>query len=277
MAYCEDCGTEYNTGTKFCPGCGKKIGEEISASETQRYESPKKNSDNNRPGAAMSVISFVLVFVAGIAIWKSAAMAIIISVIAFVLAIVAIARRCKVYGLAIAAIILSISTIGLGMLVGVIKIGAAGVKAATEASEEQAKANRERYSANAGYNSSGRNITTSPSTKKNTAPVNDEDDDSDSPAVADSGAVNPELKAFLDEYEAVMNKYIDFMAKYMKNPTDMTLLSEYATVLEEYEKYAKAVEKYDADKMSAADAAYYLEVTARVYAKMNKLLGSTGQ
>jgi len=81
-------------------------------------------------------------------------------------------------------------------------------------------------------------------------------------------SVDPELKAVLDEYETFMNEYIDFMAKY-KNSDDVTdMLSDYIEIMKQYADYMSAIEKYDPDEMSAADAAYYIDVTSRVSQKL---------
>ena len=85
--------------------------------------------------------------------------------------------------------------------------------------------------------------------------------------------VFPLLKAFLDEYEIFMDKYIEFMKSY-NNSTDVaSMMTQYTEIVGEYYKYMEALDKYDTDTMSAADAAYYLEVVARVE---KKLLQATG-
>lgn len=100
-------------------------------------------------------------------------------------------------------------------------------------------------------------------------------DDEGAEASAAPAGVNPDLKAFLDGYEAFIDKYIDFMQKYQANPTDLGLLMEYADMMQEYADFMEKVDEYDSDEMSAADAAYYLEVTSRCTQKMLRVLGST--
>jgi hypothetical protein len=85
--------------------------------------------------------------------------------------------------------------------------------------------------------------------------------------------VDPDLKAFLDEYEEFMNQYIDFMVKYESSDDTVSMLLDYTKMLQEYAEFADKLDKYDSNEMSAADAAYYLEVTSRVSAKMVKSLG----
>ena len=84
-----------------------------------------------------------------------------------------------------------------------------------------------------------------------------------------SGAVDPELKAFLDGYEDFMDEYVDFMKKYSDDPGNaMSMMGEYMEMLQKYEEFAAKAEKYDTDTMSPADAAYYLEVMTRIEKKM---------
>lgn len=83
-----------------------------------------------------------------------------------------------------------------------------------------------------------------------------------------SGEVNPDLKAFLDEYEAFMDDYVAFMKKYKESGSSAEMLSDYMTMMQRYADFASAAEKYNSEEMSAADAAYYLEVTTRISKKM---------
>lgn len=84
----------------------------------------------------------------------------------------------------------------------------------------------------------------------------------------DSGEVTPELKEFLDSYESFIDEYIEFMILYTESPDDITLLAKYASIMAKYAEYANALEAYDTDEMSDADAAYYLEFVARINQKL---------
>ncbi len=90
--------------------------------------------------------------------------------------------------------------------------------------------------------------------------------------IVDSGEVDPDLKAFLDEYEKFMDEYIEFMNEYNNSSDVSAMMNQYVEFIDEYAKYAEAIDKYDADKMSASDAAYYLEVVGRVEKKLLKAL-----
>ena len=87
------------------------------------------------------------------------------------------------------------------------------------------------------------------------------------------GLVDPELKEFLDRYEDFVDSYIEFMKEYQKNPTDMNLLLKYTSILQEYAEFAAAIEAYDDEDMSEADALYYAEVTLRCSQKMLAVVG----
>ncbi len=77
--------------------------------------------------------------------------------------------------------------------------------------------------------------------------------------------VDPDLKDFLDSYEAFVDEYVVFMQQYSKNPTDLSLLARYTDIMQKYSDFAVKVEKYDTKEMSTEDAAYYLEVTSRYH------------
>ena len=95
-----------------------------------------------------------------------------------------------------------------------------------------------------------------------------------SPAPARStsafGGVDPDLKAFLDEYEKFMDRYVAFMKSYAANPTDLNLLTQYYSMLADLAEFEETADRYDAkqSEMSAADVAYYLETLTRINNKL---------
>ena len=94
--------------------------------------------------------------------------------------------------------------------------------------------------------------------------ANDSGDDN-----ASEDAVDPDLKAFLDSYEEFMDEYVDFMKKYTADPANMvSMMTEYAEIMGKYAEFSEAIEKYDTETMSTADAKYYIDVTARVSKKL---------
>lgn len=87
---------------------------------------------------------------------------------------------------------------------------------------------------------------------------------------ADAELVDPELKAFLDGYEAFIDEYIEFMEKYSESDDTIGMLADYTDMMEKYADFAEKLDEYDSDTMSPADAAYYVEVTARCSEKLMK-------
>ncbi len=86
--------------------------------------------------------------------------------------------------------------------------------------------------------------------------------------------LDPDMVAFLDEYETFVDNYCDLMTKYYQNPTDLTLLSEYTKMIAQLEEFSQKADQYDSSDMSAEDAAYYMEVYNRCTQKMLKVAGS---
>ena len=96
---------------------------------------------------------------------------------------------------------------------------------------------------------------------------------SSSDDTTDTSEVDPELAAWLDAYEAFMDSYVDFMHEYADadGADAAAMLADYAQMMAEYAELAAELEEWDTDEMSAADLAYYLEVTARVEARLLEL------
>ena len=81
---------------------------------------------------------------------------------------------------------------------------------------------------------------------------------------ATSSAVSADFKDVMDSYESFMNKYCDFMETYNESSDPAAMLDDYNTIVAEELEWANKVNAYDQNSLSAADKAYYLEVTARV-------------
>lgn len=101
------------------------------------------------------------------------------------------------------------------------------------------------------------------STSDETAPVEAEDSTPAETEPAGSSSVSPDFKATMDEYEAFFNEYCDFMESYSQNPSDPTLITEYASMMSQYSDAMAALDAIDEGSLSAADSAYYLEVQTR--------------
>ena len=80
--------------------------------------------------------------------------------------------------------------------------------------------------------------------------------------------MRPEFKEAMDTYEAFYNEYCDFLGKYAQNPTDFSLLGQYAGMLSKAGEMDAAFKKWDEGNLNSAELQYYLEVNSRVLQKL---------
>ena len=80
--------------------------------------------------------------------------------------------------------------------------------------------------------------------------------------------VTPEFKELMDNYEAFFDEYIAFMDNYDENNLD--LMYDYLNYLEKFANTMDKLSEIDENELSEADTLYYLEVTTRIYAKLEK-------
>lgn len=84
--------------------------------------------------------------------------------------------------------------------------------------------------------------------------------------------VDPEFKAALDQYEAFIDDYCDFLEMYLKADTNtqLSMMENYSEWMNQYAEVMDAVQTLDAcqDEMTPAQLSYYVEVTARVSQRM---------
>lgn len=81
-------------------------------------------------------------------------------------------------------------------------------------------------------------------------------------------AIRPEFKKAMDDYEAFYDEYCQFMEKYKKNPTDLSLLTEYANMSTKLLEMDKSFGQWESENMNDAELSYYLEVSSRVAQKI---------
>lgn len=111
--------------------------------------------------------------------------------------------------------------------------------------------------------------TNSSSSSNNTSNSGSNSSSSNSTSSSSSSTVDPDLKKFLDSYEDFMDDYVAFMKKYTSDPNNaLSMMGDYMEMLQKYEEFAEKADRYNPDTMSAADAAYYLEVMTRIEKKM---------
>lgn len=85
---------------------------------------------------------------------------------------------------------------------------------------------------------------------------------------ASDNTIRPELKAFLDSYEAFMDEYCEFMKNY--NASDLSSLTKYMSLLEKELDFANKAEAWESENMTDAETLYYLQVINRVNEKLLK-------
>lgn len=84
----------------------------------------------------------------------------------------------------------------------------------------------------------------------------------------DASGLRPEFKAAMDTYESFMDEYCAFMEKYMANPTDLSLLSDYAAYMNDYTDAMAKFDAWESEDLNAEELDYYLEVSLRVSQKL---------
>lgn len=85
---------------------------------------------------------------------------------------------------------------------------------------------------------------------------------------AASTGIRTEFKEAMDTYEAFYDDYCEIMAKYTKNPTDLSILGKYADMLAKAEEMDKKFNAWDEGSLSGEELKYYLDVMNRVQKKM---------
>ncbi len=80
--------------------------------------------------------------------------------------------------------------------------------------------------------------------------------------------LDPAFKEAMDSYEKFVDEYVAFMKKYMDNPGDLSLLSDYADYMTQYADFVADFESWEDIEMGAEEAAYYIDVQARVTKKL---------
>lgn len=80
--------------------------------------------------------------------------------------------------------------------------------------------------------------------------------------------LRPDFKAAMDNYEKFMDEYVDFMKKYQQNPSDLSLLLDYANFMSRYTEFMNDFEAWESADMNDAETSYYIQVQLRVAQKL---------
>lgn len=87
-------------------------------------------------------------------------------------------------------------------------------------------------------------------------------------SAADNSIVRTDFKAAMDAYEAFYDEYCIFMEKYKANPTDLTLLAEYAAMMTKVAEMNEAFKEWEDAELNSEEMKYYLDVNNRVAQKL---------
>lgn len=79
-----------------------------------------------------------------------------------------------------------------------------------------------------------------------------------------SDGLRSEFKEAMDAYEVFYQEYCAYMKKLSENPSDWSLLAEYADIMSRADEMNEAFEAWDEDELSGKELEYYLAVNSRV-------------
>ena len=96
----------------------------------------------------------------------------------------------------------------------------------------------------------------------------------EAPAISESD-IRPEVKEFLDAYEAFMDEYVEFMQKYAKADANSmaSMMGDYFSMMSRYAEFSEVIDALDEADLTNAELALYLDVTNRVNQKLLKVMG----
>lgn len=89
-------------------------------------------------------------------------------------------------------------------------------------------------------------------------------------ATSTASSSNSQWKQVLSDYEAFMNKYVDFMKKYKKSSDTSSMLADYSKLMKEYADWTQKIGNMKTN-LSGDDLSYYLEFMGRVSKKLSEV------
>ena len=89
-------------------------------------------------------------------------------------------------------------------------------------------------------------------------------------ATSTASSSNSQWRQVLSDYEAFMNKYVDFMKKYKNSSNTSSMLADYSKLMKEYADWTKKIGDMKSD-LSGDDLSYYLEAMGRVSKKLSEV------
>lgn len=95
-----------------------------------------------------------------------------------------------------------------------------------------------------------------------------EDATTETQTTTDETLIRDDFKQAMDSYEAFFDEYVETVRLYKENPTDAEILAQYSDILTREATMVKEFDEWESTGMTTAEAAYYLEVHSRIYAKL---------
>lgn len=89
-------------------------------------------------------------------------------------------------------------------------------------------------------------------------------EDPQAQAEPSADGIRPEFKDAMDTYEEFFSEYCAFMEKYTSDPTDLSLLTDYADFMSKYEQTMNSLTEWENEDLSTEELAYYTEVMNRI-------------
>ena len=292
--YCRNCGSELDSGVKFCPACGARVedgGEypEIREEEDlydappeyweEPFGQPEDYNDYYRPPRRRrrkksALLSF-LCFLAGILalLSGSKALTFLLALGGIILGIAALAKDAGKRWLAITGLVLA----GLSFFAGLSSRGRT-----PRVPEPDPGA-----AAVAMVETTERSIPAEPIPEEPEEPASEEaqptpeeavteetvPEGPQAPAAEEIDGVRPEIREVMESYEAFMDEYVSFMANY--DASDTGSLLKYTEILGKYAKFAEKATKIEDMDLTDEEALYYADVSLRISQKLLKAVGST--
>lgn len=105
-----------------------------------------------------------------------------------------------------------------------------------------------------------------------TTPVQDsapEEAPQNEPETSGDASVNSDYRAMVDEWEAFMNEYCDFMETYNSDSNNVVSMAlDYADMMSQYGEWAEKMSAVDDSTLTPEDVQYYVDAQTRINARM---------
>lgn len=88
-----------------------------------------------------------------------------------------------------------------------------------------------------------------------------------------SDGVSPEFKEAMDSYEAFFDEYVKFMKKFSESKDALSMMGDYTDYMTKYADIMEKMGGIDADNLSTAEYAYYIDVMARIEKRLLEAAG----